>query len=176
MKSINFSTGVKEYAINGNEDNPVRINVTDINLKKRIDAAESKFNEIAKRFGEKAPSIDEAIETDAEIRKILADVFGADICTAAFGDMNCFSLAGDEPVIVAFLKAFMPVIKADIEAAMQTRAPEIRPEVKEYIKPVKPAAMPAVKPIAGLAQPFSAADPGALTKEQKAALIAQLLS
>lgn len=171
MKSINFRTGFKEYAINGNEDNPIRINVTDINLKKRIDAAESKFNEIAARFGDKAPSIDEAIEADAEIRKILADVFGTDICTAAFGDMNCFSLVDGEPVVVAFLKAFMPVVKADIEAAVPKNTHEVRPEVKKYIEPVKPA----VKPIAGLAQPYNV-DIGTLTKEQKAEIIAQLLS
>ena len=36
MKSINFSTGVKEYAINDDENNKIRININDLNIPNRV--------------------------------------------------------------------------------------------------------------------------------------------
>ena len=36
MQSINFDTGYKTYAVNGDESNVIRINVADLSIKSRI--------------------------------------------------------------------------------------------------------------------------------------------
>ena len=36
MQSINFATGIKEYAVNGDESNVIRINVSDMNIAARF--------------------------------------------------------------------------------------------------------------------------------------------
>lgn len=175
MRSVDFSTGAKEYEFNGDPDNRIKINVADPNLIGRIEKAVSRLDSIQEKFSGEA-SFDIMIEADREIRDVLANVFGCDICSAAFGDANCFSLVdGETPLIVSFLEAFLPVIKADIEAAIPKKAPEqkLRPEVQKYIgEPVK---TPTVKPVAGLSQPYGI-NVNTLTKEQRAALIAQLLA
>lgn len=50
MKSINFSTGVKEYAINDDENNKIRININDLNIPNRTKEVQDFFEAMAENI------------------------------------------------------------------------------------------------------------------------------
>ena len=50
MKSINFSTGVKEYAINDDENNKIRININDLNIPNRTKEVQDFFEAMAEKY------------------------------------------------------------------------------------------------------------------------------
>ncbi len=167
MQSINFDTGIKKYAVNGDENNVININVSDVNIIKRFRESLPKIEKLREKYS--SETVEDVIEADAEIRILLNEAFGTDICTPAFGSTNCLSMVNGVPLFERFFTAFMPILEADIKANAPKTAkqPEIRPEVKKYIEPVKP--------VAALAQPYGI-DVSTLTKEQKSALLAQLIS
>lgn len=174
MKSINYSTGMTEYAINGDENNVVRINIHDVNILKRIKKAQLRLEELeAKYAGKEELTAEECITLDGEIRKLVTEAFGTDVLTTAFGDTNCMTDVGDNtPIFAAFLGAFLPIIEEDIKAAAKAMQPKENPKIEKYIAPV----ITRQQPIAGLANPMGEIDIGSLTKEQKTALLAQLIS
>ena len=175
MKSIQFSTGVREYAINGDESNVIRINIADMNLPSRMKAVDKKLDELSAEFGEQPVTPETAAEFDTRLRAIMNEAFGTDICTPAFGSMNCMTPVDAEgtPLWQAFFRAFMAQIREDIAAmrSQQPAVPTVSPKVQQY---VSSAPTPAVHPVVGMSNPNSL-DISALTPEQKHRLIAALL-
>lgn len=173
MKSINFDEGYREYKINEDDQRIIRIRLTDPNLMKRVENAMKETQKLTEKYKGRSDAPDLAA-FDIEVRQIINDAFGADVCTAALGEANVMTLTtGGKLLLFEFVDAFLPVLKTDMEAAAMTaklKQPEVRPEVQRYIEPVT------VKPVAGLAQPFSGLpDVSGLTPEQKRQLIAQLI-
>ena len=169
MKSIQFSTGVREYAINGDESNVIRINIADMNLPARMKAVGRKLDDLAAEFGEQPVTPETAAEFDARIRAIMNEAFGTDICTPAFGSTNCMTPVDAEGTTLwqAFFRAFVAQIKEDL-AAMKTQqpaVPAVSPKVQQYVSNA---------PVVGMNNPDSL-DISALTPEQKHRLIAALL-
>ncbi|MDO4863467.1 MAG: hypothetical protein Q4A05_04780 [Ruminococcus sp.] len=178
MKSINFDEGYKEYAINNDEQRVIRIRLSDMNLLKRVETAMKETKELVGKY-KKAPSAEELVQFDSEVREVINKAFGSDICTPVLGSASVLTLATNGKLLLfEFFDAFLPVIKADIEAAMMTaklKQPEIRPEVSKYLDPVTVA--PVSKPIAGMTKPFGELpDVSGLTPEQKRQLMAQLIT
>lgn len=177
MKSINFDEGYKEYKINDDAQRTIRIRLTDPNLLNRINEAMEKTEQLTRKYKNR-PSASELISLDKEVRAIVNDAFGTDVCTPVLGSSNVLTLSADEKfVLISFFYAFLPILKEDIEAAamtMKLRQPEIRPEVNKYLEPVTVA--PVSKPIAALSAPFDDGlpDVSRYTPEQKAALLAKL--
>lgn len=163
MRSINFSTGIREYAVNGDENNTIRVNLSDLNIMKRAEEAMENAAAMQEKYsGIKTPASEQLAEMDAEIRKQFNYAFGTDICTPAFGQMNCLSPVGDgKPLFQAFFEAFLPLIKEDI-AAMKPQKNELRPEVQKYLE--------------SEGERTDGIDIDSLTKEQKNALLEKLLS
>ncbi|MBQ8298025.1 MAG: hypothetical protein IJX77_09620 [Ruminococcus sp.] len=176
MKSINFSTGIREYKINEDESRVIRINLSDLNMGSRIEEMKEKINALDQKYGSiKKPTSKQLAEMDSSIRSIIDYAFGTDVCTPAFGEVNVMSPVEGTPLFRKFFEAFLPALKADVNA-MKIKKPEIRPEVQKYLE--KPQ-ISSVQPIAALAQPCSqpaGIDISSLTKEQKTALLAQLIS
>lgn len=181
MKSINFDEGYKEYALNDDESRVIRIRLTDPNLLSRIEKTMNKVNELIKKYRNRpvnGDNITALTDFDSEVKGLLNETFGTDICTPIFGDASVLAPTSDGNMLIfSFFNAFMPILKADIEAAAMTaklKEPEVRPEVQKYLEPVTVKSVS--KPIAGLASPVAALpDVSGLTLEQKQALIAQLL-
>lgn len=175
MKSIQYSTGMREYAINGDESNVIRINIADMNLPSRMKAVGRKLDELAAEFGEQSVTSETAAEFDTRLRAIMNEAFGTDICTPAFGSMNCMTPVDAEGTTLwqAFFRAFMAQIKEDIAAMrpQQPAVPTVSPKVQQY---VSSAPTPAVQPVVAMSNPNSL-DISALTPEQKHRLIAALL-
>lgn len=176
MQSINFESGnIKEYAINGDESNTIRIDVSDLGFVDRFRTAMRETEGIQKKYsGIEAPSEDILSELDKAARSIVNKAFDSDVCTAAFGNKNCMSVASNgQPVLLNFLNALIPVIREDFGSAFKEQQLRSEEKTDKYIKPItsQPAAMPRY---AGMvSQP--AIDIDSLTKEQKNAILAELL-
>lgn len=176
MRSINFSTGTREYKINEDDSRVIRINLSDLNMASRMDEMQSRIDALTQKYsGIKKPAPEQLAEMDSSIRSIINYAFGTDICTPAFGEVNVMSPVEGVPLFRKFFEAFLPVLKADVNA-MKLEKPEVRPEVNKYLE--KPQ-ISSTQPLVALAQPYSqdtGLDISSLTREQKNALLAQLIS
>lgn len=172
MDSINFNSGnFKEYAINGDENNTIRLDVSDYGYIERFKNALDEIAQFEKEFKSREDQTADVLgEMDKKARDIVNRVFCEDICTKAFGSRNCMSSGSNGvPVLINFLNALKPVIERDFGAAMQAQKIKLEEKTDKYTKPVlsKP-------PVVGMvSQP--AIDIDSLTKEQKNAILAELL-
>lgn len=118
MKSIAFATGMREYAINGDESNVIRVNLMDMNLPTRMKAVGKQLDALATEFEAQPVTPETATELDAKIRCIMNEAFGTDICTPAFGSTNCLSPVDADGTTLwqAFFRALMAQIKEDLAA------------------------------------------------------------
>lgn len=161
MQSIDFNSGnYKEYAINGDENRVIRINVSDVGIITRIQDAMSKADNIAEEVSEREKNEDRTQllkEYDQRAREMVNDIFG----TAALGSVNVFSVASNgKPVLVNFLEALLAVVVQEIKSAQTAAQIKLEEKAEKYIAPV-------------VAQP--AVNVAELSDEDKKALLRELL-
>lgn len=175
MHSINFEVGTyKEYAINGDENNTIRIDVSDLGFVDRFKKAMSEIEAAQKEYENiKTPSEDILVEMDSRARGIVNRAFDCDVCTKAFGSKNCLSVASNgEPILINFLNAFIPIIKNDFGSAIQAQQKQVD-KTEKYTKPIVSQQAAAPKYIGMASQP--SLDVSSLTQEQKNALMRELI-
>lgn len=134
MEQIRFDDGVREFGINGDDGRVIRVCLTDMNLPGRIAVMEDRIGEIADRIRAKSdPTPELLMQLDRDVRQILNDAFGSDICTAAFGTANCCSpVAGGKLMMQGFVEALSARIRAELDALNASEKP-LRPEVTAYL-------------------------------------------
>lgn len=172
MESINFNLGsYKEYAINGDENNTIRLDVSDYGYIERFQNALAEIEQFEKEFKSREnPTADILSEMDKKAREIVNKIFCDDVCAKVFGSKNCLSNASNgQPNLINFLNAIKPIIERDFGAAIQAQQIKLEEKTDKYTKPVlsKP-------PIVGMVSKPSI-DIDSLTKEQKNAILAELL-
>lgn len=144
MQNINFDEGYREYKLNNDENRVIRIRITDANLISRIEKGMERTNELISKYKTR-PNSSQLAEFDSNVRTIINDAFGSDICTPAFGTASLMTPLPDGKLLLfSFFDAFLPVLKADMEAmklTMKIKQPEVRPEVQKYLEPVTVAPM-----------------------------------
>lgn len=161
MKSINFQTGVwREYAVNGDETNTVRVNISDINVIGRMQSIIGQAQEMFTNLREQHDP-QTLMEHDKALRGLLDEVFGSGFSARVFGVTNVFTPVGDgdDMLFTAFCKAFTEVLQADAQEYAAAAKPAPRPEVQKYL-PRQEQAVPGVS---------------GMSAEQKQALLAELL-
>ena len=169
MQSINFEIGnYKEYAINGDENNTIKIDMSDIGL---IDRMKNAIKEIADYQKElsKVENPDESILTNADkkAREIINKALDSNVCSKAFGNKNCLSIAVNGKMLIEnFVEALIPIIEKDF--ANECR---IKEKTDKYIQPVIEQPAP---PIAGM-NPQPSVDISNLTQEQKDTMLSEML-
>jgi len=148
MKSINFNTGVKRYAINQDEDNVISVNINDVNLLSRIKECQNTFEQIQKEFETiQTPTAEQMAHYDKLAKETIDYAFGTDISAHAFGEMSCLSpLEDGNLVCIAFLEAFLPLVMEDIKKFSKNSKPGISEKVTKYTTFDEPNAEPK-KPI-----------------------------
>lgn len=164
MQSINFEIGnYKEYAINGDERNTIKIDVSDIGIIDRLQTAMAEISDYQQKLDSITEPSDSVVsEMDSTAREIINKAFDSDVCTKAFGSKNCFSVASNgQPVIINFLNAFMPIIKNDFSLAIENQQSELKGKTSKYIDPV-------------VNGPATEIDVSTLSEGQKKALIEEL--
>lgn len=132
MKNLNFDSGIREYAVNGDESRVIRICVTDMNLPKRIADAETEINALHDKYGQIShPDAQQLFELDRDVRGIIDRAFGKSVSETAFGNINCCSPVGENTMLFeGFVNALAAQIKADIEAAFPNK---ISKHAEEYL-------------------------------------------
>ena len=132
MEKISFNNGYKEYKINDDENAVIRINTTDMKIIDRANEAKKNFNEIMKKYEdiENQNLPDDKVfslvsECDRDIREQINYIFGSDVCTAAFGNANCISPCGGQPLFMNFINAIIPLIEKDIAKEQKLSAKKI---------------------------------------------------
>ena len=86
MKSINFKSSFREYAVNGDESKVIRIKL-DPDMPQKIQNALSEIDKFKNGINKNNIS-----ETGEKFCKIINNAFGTDICTPAFDGENPFSI------------------------------------------------------------------------------------
>lgn len=178
MQSINFNTGYKEYIINNDKNNKIRINISDMNIPQRAGECKSFFDEMADRYKNenRQMTAEELSDLDKQVREKINYAFGSDICTPAFGNINCMSpVEGGKMLFEAFFEVLMPVVEADMKAAAQAQAVHIKDKTNKYITAAQSA--PVAPQIASAITVNTAATPDIsnLTQAQKDAMLIELM-
>ncbi len=118
MKNISFDEGFREYKLNGDESRVIRIRLTDPNLYDRIEKSMGKIEELANKYkGQNNPEL--IPELNADVRSLINEAFGSDICTPAFGTASPFTvLGGNKLLFESFFESFLPVLEQDMKAVL----------------------------------------------------------
>lgn len=124
MQKLVFDRGYKEYQIGDDENAVIRINTADVGILARLNEAVKNIEQIQKKYenAEKAENTDAIqliTECDKDIREQINYIFGSDVCTVAFGEINSLSLVGGKPIFENFLEVLIPVMQADFESAQK---------------------------------------------------------
>ncbi len=136
MKSINFNTGTKKYAVNGDETNVVCINVNDLNLFSRIQQAATLFDPILSRLDTEPNTPELFAEIDKQIKEKLDYIFGTDLSARVFGNTNCLSPLDDGNLLfMSFFEAFVPLVLEDINQSKDNFAANKRERLQKYLPP-----------------------------------------
>lgn len=132
MQNLNFNSGIREYAVNGDESRVIRICVTDMNLPKRISDLETEIDRIQKTYSDIVhPDANQLYDLDREVRTIIDKAFGRGVSETAFGTVNCCSPVGENELLcTGFITALSAQIKADIEASFPE---QISDKAAEYL-------------------------------------------
>jgi len=133
MKNLNFDSGIREYAVNGDESRVIRICVTDMNLPKRISDAENEINALHEKYAAIGhPDAQHLYELDRDVRGIIDRAFGKGVSETAFGNINCCSPVSENVLLFeGFVNALSAQIKTDIEAAFPA---QISRKAAEYLE------------------------------------------
>lgn len=143
MQSINFDTGYKTYAVNGDENNVIRINVADINLRSKLETVMKNISSAKERLKNCEPTFELYEEVDKTIKEQLDYAFGENFSKSVFGDVNCLTVANSQGdmIIETFVAAFMPIVQKDIEEAMKAQKNKINilhnKKTDKYISDIK---------------------------------------
>lgn len=166
MESINFNIGnIKEYAINGDACNTIKIDVSDYGLIERFKTAMTEIETVQQEYKTiDKPNEDIFREMDKKARDIVNKAFDNDVCSKAFGSKNCLSIASNgKPVLINFLEAFIPIIQHDFGSNIEANQITLEQKTNKYTKPViTQSKSPAI-------------DVSNLTADEKTALLKDLL-
>lgn len=142
MERITFSTGMKEFEINGQT---IRFNPNDLNLFTRFMEAGDQIKAIEKELVERARSLQEEApesigsatiklmsEADRKIKDILAWIFGShNDFDKIFGGENVMSVAENgERNLTNFIMALSPVLTQGAKIAAKQQAKVAAAQIK----------------------------------------------
>lgn len=130
---IKFDTGAVEYSIN--DKATVLINPTDLGFVERVfdifnhmDEKQEEYNAAITK-AEKDSEIFEVYRgMESEMRGMINDVFGAEVCQDIFGNMSVFALADGLPLWSNLMLALID--EMDVAFAREKKA--TNPRIKKY--------------------------------------------
>lgn len=178
MQSINFDRGnYKEFAINGDENNTIKINISDLGIMTRLQDVFKRIDgiieDVKQKEGQKINTADLLKEQDGIIRGMINEVFDADICAVALGNINAFSVASNgKPVVVNLLEALCRLVIQEIKSAQTAEQIKLEDKTEKYTKPITSVSG---SPFIPYNKPSREINIDNLTSEEKNALLKELL-
>lgn len=139
MKDLIFDTGVVTYNLNGKCE--VSFNPTDSGFAEKLynafstlDGKKAEYEEQIKKAGDNAAIFDLFRKMDEEMRDIINEVFGFDVCTPLFGDLNIYAFADGLPVWANLLLGLMDELDSSVAKEQKAMNPRISKYTKKYHK------------------------------------------
>lgn len=138
MKSLNFKSALKTFAVNGDESNVISVNTADVGIFERAAKAKSFLADVKNKAekvknGDGKNAIEVISELDRQVREQLNYIFGTDVSTPAFGTMNCLTFVDGVPVFVGFLNVLLDEITEDVTAEQK----KAENNIAKYVNQVK---------------------------------------
>lgn len=137
MKELNFDTGIVTYNINGKCE--FSFNPTDSIFAEKLfsafdtlDKKQEAYKADVEKNANKREVFDTIRKMDEEMRDIINDVFGFDICAALFGNINLYAMADGFPVWANFLMAIMDEMDTTFAREQKATSPRVQKYTKKY--------------------------------------------
>lgn len=134
---FNFDSGVKEYDLNGKCK--VYFNPSDAAFTEKVSDALDRMQEASDKYGaviQKETDLKKlfalARDLDGELREQINGIFGQDVCTPVFGNMNVTAAADGLPVWVNLMLAIIDEINTAYSEAEKTVNPKIQAYINKY--------------------------------------------
>lgn len=99
-----------------------------------LDKKQDAYKAEVERTANKREVFETARRMDEEMRDIIAEVFGFDICSALFGGMNVYALADGLPVWANLMLAIMDEVDTTFSREQKATNPRIGKYSKKYHK------------------------------------------
>lgn len=99
-----------------------------------LDKKQEAYKAEVEKTANKREVFETARKMDEEMRDIIADVFGFDICSALFGCMNVYALADGLPVWANLMLAIMDEVDTAFSREQKATNPRISKYTKKYHK------------------------------------------
>ena len=135
MKELNFDLGLNAYDLGGKVT--VRFNPTDVSFLEKLSesfAALDQIQEEVKReeITDEKDVYNLAKNLDTKMRDIIDALFGMDVCTPLFGEMNLFASAGGLPVWANLMLAIADEVQDSMDSELKQREARIRKYTEKY--------------------------------------------
>lgn len=139
MKELNFDTGLVTYSINGKCE--LAFNPTDstfveklFNAFDTLDKKQEAYKAEVEKTANKREVFETARKMDEEMRDIINEVFGFDVCTPLFSTMNVYALADGLPVWSNLMLGIMDEVDTTFARESKLTNPRIQKYTKKYHK------------------------------------------
>lgn len=137
MSELNFDTGIVTFSVNGKCD--VAFNPTDSVFVERLfrafdtlDKKQEAYKDEVAKMTDKRQIFEFARKRDAEMREIINEVFGVDLCASVFGDMNVYAMANGLPVWCNLMLAVMDEVDTTFAREQKATNPRVQKYTAKY--------------------------------------------
>jgi hypothetical protein len=137
MKNLTFDNGIVEYDLGGKVT--VCFNPTDVGFIQKLSDSFSYLDLIQEEVKLRKEEVTDekdvyklAKSLDGKMRDIINALFGQDVCTPLFGEMNLFASAGGLPVWANLMLAIAEEVEASMQGELKQREARIAKYVEKY--------------------------------------------
>ena len=137
MKNLTFDNGIVEYDLGGKVT--VRFNPTDVCFIEKLSESFASLDQIQEEIRQSKEKITDEKEVyrlaknlDTRMRELINSLFGQDVCTPLFGEMNLFASAGGLPVWANLMLAIAEEVESCMQGELKQREARIAKYVEKY--------------------------------------------
>ena len=135
MKELNCDLGLNEYDLGGKVT--VQFNPTDVSFLEKLSESFATLDRIQEEVKREEISDEKDVynlakNLDTKMREIINSLFGQDVCTPLFGEMNLFASAGGLPVWANLMLAIADEVQASMQGELEKRNDKIRKYTEKY--------------------------------------------
>ena len=135
MKELNFDLGLNAYDLGGKVT--VRFNPTDVSFLEKLSESFATLDRIQEEVKREEISDEKDVynlakNLDIRMREIVDALFGMDVCTPLFGEMNLFASAGGLPVWANLMLAIADEVQDSMDSELKHREARIRKYTEKY--------------------------------------------
>lgn len=137
MRSLNFDLGIVTFSINDKCE--VAFNPTDVGFIdkafeafSKLDGKQSEYSQQLEGLTDARAVFEYARQRDREMREIINDLFGKDVCTDIFGEMNVYAHANGFPVWANLICAVIDQFDASTTEERAKATPRMNKYLAKY--------------------------------------------